>query len=226
MSFLRSCYSTQARFFNDSSDEYPIIWYWCEAGATRFLGRTSFTPLSFSQPGVIPDSFVGESPSASRPWRNGSIPVSAPTGVLDGNPIWFEKGQSVNDPGLERTSFGIPLNCSAPPYSICGSDSLNHYTWQIIYEGVPFGISAFENDNAALFTTTLFPGVVWTLGCSSLIKPDGGTYIGPVLFARQEPFFGTFYAPVQTDDTPTFLWTLFIGTTPPNPVSTRWLPGP
>jgi hypothetical protein len=124
MGYLRSCYSTQARFFYDSEIELPIIWYWAASGASRFGGRSSFSPITFSERASWENPGVGESISAARPWRNGSIPMAAPSGVLDGDPRWFEIGQMTTDPGLERTDFGIPANCAgAQPGYYCNQSS-------------------------------------------------------------------------------------------------------
>ena len=114
MGWLRSCYSTQARFFYDSDIQLPIIWYWAAADAPIFTGRHTFAPITFSERFTYENPGVGESPSASRPWYNGSLPMAAPSYAVDGSPSWFIQGQMTSDPGLERTDFGIPVNCAGP----------------------------------------------------------------------------------------------------------------
>jgi hypothetical protein len=46
--------------------------------------------------------------------------MAPPSGVLDGSPSLFFGGQSISDPGIERTDFGIPVNCAgAEPGVYC-----------------------------------------------------------------------------------------------------------
>jgi hypothetical protein len=115
MGYLRSCYSTQARFFYDADIEVPIVWYFADPSAPRFSGRHSFAPITFSERASWANPGVGESVSASRPWRDGSIPLASTTNIADGEARWYEVGQMTTDPGLLRTPFGIPVNCAGPP---------------------------------------------------------------------------------------------------------------
>ncbi len=39
--------------------------------------------------------------------------MAPPSGIVDGEARWFQNGQLTTDPGLERTDFGIPVNCAA-----------------------------------------------------------------------------------------------------------------
>jgi hypothetical protein len=226
MGLLRSCYSTKARFFYDSPVVNNIIWYWARTGASWFPEGHVFAPLIFQGPTTLQINGVGEQPQYPRPWRDGSIPVASPTGIIDGEIRWFQQGQSVKDPGLDRTFFGIPTNCTAPLFVACGETGLTHGSWQLLTEDmVPFGTSDSLVGGSAFFTTTLFPGLSWSLTCGGLIPVPG--YSGQLLEVTTGFFFeAVFYAPVQVDATPTYKWTQFIGTTPPNPVYTRWLPGP
>ena len=41
--------------------------------------------------------------------------MAAPSGIVDGEARWFQAGQLTSDPGLERTTFGIPVNCAGGP---------------------------------------------------------------------------------------------------------------
>lgn len=124
MAYLRSCYSTQARFFYDSTHTDTIVWYWAAEGAPRFSGRHTFYPLSFSGGSTFPGSVVGEQVGSPRPWRDGSNPVAPASGVLDGIPSQFYLGQSVSDPGIERTDFGIPVNCAGPEPGVYCAQSI------------------------------------------------------------------------------------------------------
>jgi hypothetical protein len=129
---LRSCYSTTARFFNDSSETGSIRWYWSQPDAPIFQGRHTFAPLSFSAGTDGTSGTVGEVLGSARPWRNGSIPFPAPTGDLDGLPVTFFRGQSRSAPGLARTPFGIPLNCTSEPFfQCCTVEGPNASLWSI-----------------------------------------------------------------------------------------------
>lgn len=129
MFYLRSCYSTKARFFYDDDREDDIIWYWAADDAPWFRGRSSFAPLSFSNPTIDASNVVGEVPSRPRPWRNGSKPGAPASGDLDGEEEWFYEGQSIEDDGLDRTEFGVPVNCQ-PVTDVC---HLGTVIWQYWY---------------------------------------------------------------------------------------------
>lgn len=49
--------------------------------------------------------------------------MAAPSGIIDGEARWFQTGQLTSDPGLERTDFGIPVNCAgAEPGVYCAQN--------------------------------------------------------------------------------------------------------
>lgn len=59
--------------------------------------------------------------------------MAAPSGVLDGNPRWFEIGQMTTDPGLDRTAFGIPVNCAgAEPGVYCAGGAGMPSDWRLL----------------------------------------------------------------------------------------------
>jgi hypothetical protein len=127
MAYLRACYTTKARFFKDDNRQDTIKWYWADANAPRFSTRHAFAPLSFQVPALWVDKHVGEVESASRPWWTGSKPGLAASGNVDGPAQWFHSGQSIKDPGLDRTDFGVPTACQ-PVLEICrGEEVLWHY---------------------------------------------------------------------------------------------------
>jgi hypothetical protein len=187
MYVLRSCYSTQARFFYDSDTTNNIIWYWCEAGAPAYTAGHHFAPITFSDGRLDGGLSVGEQPSQPRPWRNGSIPMAPPSGVLDGTPIQFQNGQSVEDPGLARTSFGIPLGCATVvDWPGCGS-GVWHFTWRIEQPpGTLWGTAAPNlvfDASIVSDTTSGFRGIItgspeFTLGCPPTLNLSVGTPIG------------------------------------------------
>ncbi len=106
--------------------------------------------------------------------------MAPPSQVVDGDPRWFFEGQSLEDPGLTRTSFGIPANCTASGPAICVGTGLEHYTFQVEQPlGTVVGFSAFfVLDNARL--TPLVPGAFsGDLICITGGGPPG--YAGPAL---------------------------------------------
>lgn len=59
--------------------------------------------------------------------------MAPPSGVVDGNPRWFEIGQMTTDPGLERTDFGIPVNCAgAEPGVYCNQGTGVETNWVLL----------------------------------------------------------------------------------------------
>jgi len=115
MSALRSCYETEARFYNDDSKTNRIRWYWAAPDAPLFQGRHTFAPLSLSNGTDGKAGIVGEQMGSPRSWRDGSIPMAPPSGILDGTALNFYAGQSTSDPGVSRTIFGIPTGCAGEP---------------------------------------------------------------------------------------------------------------
>lgn len=58
--------------------------------------------------------------------------MAPPSGVVDGNPRWFEIGQMTSDPGIERTDFGIPVNCAgAMPGVYCAQGTGLDYNFRL-----------------------------------------------------------------------------------------------
>jgi hypothetical protein len=222
----RSCYSTQARFFYDVLTTNKIIWYWADPLAPWFTGRSVFTPLTLSNPGLSPNFSVGEQSSHPRPWRNGSIPMASPSGVLDGNPEWFYTGQSVNDPGLARTAFGIPLGC-ASLYQICGGAGLNHFTWLVTFPdgSTPSALTAFYAPTTAEMTWTP-PIATGFLACGEWATTP--PYTGPALEVQFAGLPVNIWAwPVQIGPEPSFRFQRVMGAPPDNTdLILTWQPGP
>jgi hypothetical protein len=42
--------------------------------------------------------------------------MASPSGIVDGEARWFENGQLTTDPGIARTTYGIPVDCAGPPF--------------------------------------------------------------------------------------------------------------
>lgn len=202
MYYLRSCYSTKARFFHDSSRQDTIKWYWAETDAPRFLGRSSFAPLTFSQPSIPADNAVGEVPGASRPWRDGSRATSIPSGILDGEEAWFFSGQSAVDPGLNRTAFGVPVDC-APNPNYCGAEGLTRYQWAITVRGsdLPIGVTHELSPGLAYLGIGDPPDPTFEITCATDLPPYD--YTGLVVTVRsalgaENYYFIGFLAPFPT----------------------------
>lgn len=179
MAYLRSCYSTQARFFNDSADTSQIIWYWAAEGAQGFPGRHTFAPLSISGGSPYGGGVVGEQVGSPRPWRDGSIPMAPPSGIIDGQARQFYLGQSTADPGIERTAFGIPINCAGYSGFACSGALPSHYTWQIEQPlGNVIGTCAYSSPGIGIFTPSIPGAFDGALYCSEGV-PVG--YYGPAI---------------------------------------------
>lgn len=152
--------------------------------------------------------------------------MAPPTGELDGDPRWFETGQSIEEPGLARTPFGIPVNCTGPEFMPCSINGLTHFRWQIEFPlGTPFGTSFLISDNTVGFTTTLFPGLTWILRCSIWPwAPDVPSLAVIVNSVLPTP---AIMGPANlVDPTPVYSFEVYSGPRPPQPVFVRWLPDP
>jgi hypothetical protein len=226
MGLLRSCYSTKARFFYDSPVVNNIIWYWARTGAAWFPAGHVFAPLIFQGPTTLQINGVGEQPQYPRPWRNGSIPVASPTGIIDGEVRWFQQGQSVKDPGLARTPFGIPLNCTAAPFVPCIAGALQHYTWGLEMPLLrQIGTSSMDGVNQAQFTLTIPRFFDAFLICG--VPPVGPAYDGLYLLVLSAFGIGAYsFPPVQVGGDPLYQFSTWYGSFDPGPLYVRWLPGP
>lgn len=105
VSYLRSCYSTKARFFADRPDIVStVVWQWCEPDAPPlpydnvFTARTWYDNFPTSWP------LLGEVDGAPRVWRNGDavgpLPRLAPCGqqaaFINGVPYALANSAPVN----------------------------------------------------------------------------------------------------------------------------------
>lgn len=100
---------------------------------------------------------------------------------IDGSLRQFQLGQSILDPGLERTGFGVPLNCAAVPQTCLGDSTLWHYTWGFQPRGaggtigVMHQVSEFDS-----FGSFLMASINVTVRCSS--SPDPPFPLLPTMF--------------------------------------------
>lgn len=152
--------------------------------------------------------------------------MAPPTGVLDGSPGQFYAGQSVNDPGLSRTAFGIPTGC-ANLFEICGGPGLTHYTWRVTFPSgpTPFAVTAFFAPTTAEMTWTP-PIATGFLACAAW------PLIPPLLWPGMEIQFAglpvqNWYLAEQLTSIPSFRFSRnFMAPPDPNDLILTWLPGP
>jgi hypothetical protein len=112
MDFIRSCYSTKARFFADSDRESNIRWYFAEDGAKVFPGRHVFGSLNYGDADYAPPGPVGELAGRPRTWRDGSVDPAFPTQAPDGQLSDFVDGAEYDETfTLDRRGLGVPLDC-------------------------------------------------------------------------------------------------------------------
>jgi hypothetical protein len=98
--------------------------------------------------------------------------MAPPTGVLDGNENWFYRGQSVMDPGLTRTAFGIPADCVNPFVGCDGGGCLTHFSWDV-YNSTHVHIGYFSQRPdfcTSILTTFSVPYSVFLL-CGTIDVP-------------------------------------------------------
>lgn len=108
--------------------------------------------------------------------------MAPPSQDVDGNPRWFELGQSTSDPGVERTAFGIPTSC-VTDVSPCaeGGFVLTSFLWFMEWDGGSITGYSHEDGPRAKFNTTTEPALTFYLECGRVF--DGSfEYIG--LFVR------------------------------------------
>lgn len=88
--------------------------------------------------------------------------MAPPSGVLDGTPQQFYLGQSIADPGVSRTSFGIPSGCAGPTdFVSCILVSNQLSNWQL------------ESPIGKVIALLRFTGTFW-----NFFPVGGGSEIG------------------------------------------------
>lgn len=80
--FLRSCYSTQMRVFQDpGAPLVDVQWYFVPSNRPALPVETVFTSRNW-EPYPVGWPALGEVEGAARPWRNGSLVGDAPATVF------------------------------------------------------------------------------------------------------------------------------------------------
>lgn len=202
MDYLRSCYSTTARFKAGDPHTSVIKWYWAPDGADKFPDRHSFGSLNWSD-GSGAGNVVGEVVGAPRLWSNGA----APDGVLGANfcgtVAEFQNGiddflpapRPQWDNGLP-TCCTIAILCSKndpPDYGnqpfldgagfshVGGFFGVDDFVWGRVAAGTIIGFSLhFEGDACNLYPTRGFlqhrdtspPGPPYLKECELLSYDD------------------------------------------------------
>jgi hypothetical protein len=78
--------------------------------------------------------------------------VAYPAQTVDGELVWFEQGQSINDPGLSRTGFGIPTDClTDTDPCLFPEEGLRWYDWVASFSGGPVLGDSFKDGTHATF---------------------------------------------------------------------------
>lgn len=92
MDYIRSCYSTQARFDPSSPTELrPISWYFADESAPLLVGPTPFRSNNYKNL-TGDEGELGEVFGQPRPWQRGTRPVPYPPGITCGSGSDFENG--------------------------------------------------------------------------------------------------------------------------------------
>lgn len=112
--YLRSCYSTQFRFFSDRLDVLSdVAWYFCEPGAKPLPFPTIFGSNQWCNFQKEPTPILGEVIGAPRPWRDGSPPPLALTGLPCGTAADFAAGNpSPPLVPIVPVVWGVPPCCT------------------------------------------------------------------------------------------------------------------
>jgi hypothetical protein len=164
MDWLRSAYSTKARFIKDDPTQWDIIWYRCADGALPFPQRHVFTSLNWgNRKADMPG--VGEVGGVPRPWRAGANPGVGGEGITFCGSVtdfWEGMASPLADP-RPTLPDGLPACCGPPPaccnypdgvyqvyirYPSLGVLPMTHFSfpgeelWQLDILGSHFGLIA------------------------------------------------------------------------------------
>ncbi len=96
------------------------------------------------------------------------------SGVLDGTPAQFYLGQSVSEPGIDRTDFGIPVNCAGPePGVYCNQGDGVESNWQLRSNfGVIIGFANFNIGGHAWGVIDLLGNFAGNMFCYNYNTPE------------------------------------------------------
>lgn len=107
--------------------------------------------------------------------------MAATTFDIDGELRQFELGQSIHDPGLERTEFGVPVNCAVPFATCMGDSTLWHYTWGFQPRGAGATIGTMHQvSEFDSFGSFLEGSINVTVRCAA--SPDPPNPLLPTMF--------------------------------------------
>lgn len=113
MDMLRSCYSTNMRFFSDQpTTQTKVLWYFVDDFTPFFPYRTVFNSANWDNDKGIHHP-LGEVRGASRPWRSGMPPGLYTGDHFCGTPAMFMQGVPVPIPVI-RLNNGQPVCCGGP----------------------------------------------------------------------------------------------------------------
>lgn len=115
MDYLRSCYSTDCRFFQDDPRASTIHWYFVEDDTPELPFGTIFTSNEWLD---VPegDQDLGEVPAATRVWQDGTPPFPvAGDGHFCGSEEDFQQGGLLPTMAPPVNVYGGLACCPTPP---------------------------------------------------------------------------------------------------------------
>jgi len=124
---LRSCYSTDARFFADRPDiVLPINWYFCPDGAQVLPGPHRFGSLNYLSDKNTP-SPIGEVPGAARPYSKGQTPAGITGQSACGSTDDFHDGVIYSETANYPVSGGVKQCCNT-----CFRGAYGRLRWPLV----------------------------------------------------------------------------------------------
>jgi hypothetical protein len=116
--YLRSCYSTKARFYAGDSTQDDIEWYFVEDDTPFIPNPFAVTSLNWAKGDWTDDGGVGEVVGAPRPWSSGARMINADASAYCGSAEdWQGLGTRPTDP-VQLDMFGQPSCCGGPSPAI------------------------------------------------------------------------------------------------------------
>lgn len=140
--------------------------------------------------------------------------MAAPSHIVDGQAHWFEVGQLKSDPGIDRTPFGVPVNCAGGPIDLrpCYGTAARDTIWGLKSGGAIVGDLRWTN-SAGWGVTDLHGMFAGNASCVAY-DVDGKTYYSfSVVTNLLEGFPGQYLVNDPTQNLPD--WSLHNITMPP-----------
>jgi len=110
MSWVRSCYTTKARWINGQGLGPAMIWYFTAPGAQVFPDHHTFGSADWQDHNTLSALGEGTRIETPHPWRNGNPPFHAAGLAPDGPVDWFQNGIPAYQ-SIPRLGNGMPVAC-------------------------------------------------------------------------------------------------------------------